>query len=100
MLHGYDDESALQILRNVRSVMDAGSRLLLMEVVLPDRIERADPQLELLIMSDLNMLAATGGRERSEGEWNVLLVSAGLELQRMVPVAGQTSCIVEAARRG
>ncbi len=100
VLHGYDDESSLRILRNVRRAMDPDSRLLLIEVVLPNRDDRPDLEIEKLIMSDLNMLAVTGGRERSENEWNALLVSAGLELQRVLPIAGQTHSIVEAVCRG
>ena len=67
--------------------------------MLPNRIDRPDPELEKLIMSDLNMLAVTGGRERSQNEWIALLMSAGLEVQRVLPVAGQIHSIVEAACR-
>src|SRR5260221_155697 len=98
VLHGYDDESAVRILRNVRAAMAPESRLLLIEVVLPNRIARADPELEKLLMSDLNMLAVTGGRERSEDEWNALLASARLERCRILAVAGQAAGILEAAR--
>lgn len=95
VLHGYDDKSAAQILANVRRAMDPESRLLLIEVVLPNQISRADPELEKLLMSDLNMLAVTGGGERSENEWKSLLEAAGLELVRLVPMAGQTTGIIE-----
>ena len=98
VLHGYDDASALQILRNVRRAMDLESRLLLIEVVLPNRVDRADAGIEKLMMSDLNMLAVTGGRERSQDEWSALLESAGLELLNVLPVEGQTSCIAEVMR--
>ena len=50
-------------------------------------------------MSDLNMLAVTGGRERSEREWRTLLASADLDVTRILPVAGSTS-IIEAVCRG
>jgi hypothetical protein len=100
VLHGYDNDSALRILRSVRGAMDPESRLLLIEVVLPDRVTGPDRELEKLLMSDLNMLAVTGGRERSEGEWSALLGSVGFELRRVVAVAGQASSIVEAVCRG
>ena len=41
-------------------------------------------------MSDLNMLAATSGRERSEREWRVLLEAAAFTLTRVCPVGGDT----------
>lgn len=99
VLHGYDDEAALRILRNVRRAMQPDSRLLLIEVALPSRVDRPDPELEKLIMSDLNMLAVTGGRERSEDEWNALLGSAGFDPRGILRIPGQTSSIVEAACR-
>ena len=39
-------------------------------------------------MTDLNMLAVTGGRERSEREWRALLEAAGFILVRVCPVGG------------
>ena len=41
-------------------------------------------------MSDLNMLAVTGGKERSEREWRALLEPAGFLLTRVYPVGGDT----------
>jgi hypothetical protein len=39
-------------------------------------------------MSDLNMLAVTGGKERSEREWRTLLEAAGFVLTEVYPVGG------------
>jgi len=97
VLHGYDDESALRILRNVRRAMKPDGRVLVIEAVLPDRVDPADPETEDLMMSDLNMMLVTGGRERTEEQWSALLRSAGLQLMGILPVAGQTRCILEAA---
>jgi hypothetical protein len=99
VLHGYDDAAALRILQNVRRVMEPEGRLLLIEDVLPDRVDRPDPAIEELLMSDLNMLAVTGGCERSESEWRALLGWAGLGVRGIVPVRGQSCRILEAARR-
>ena len=41
------------------------------------------PQLAL---SDLHMLVATGGKERTEAEYRTLLAAAGFELTRIIPV--------------
>jgi hypothetical protein len=46
-------------------------------------------------MSDLNMLVVTGGRERSEREWRMLLESAGFHLTGVHPVGSDVG-IVEA----
>jgi hypothetical protein len=79
--------------------MPHDGRVLVIEFVLPDVIDRADPDLEARLMSDLNMLAITGGKERSAVEWTRLLHEAGLDMQRVVPVEGDLVSIVEAARR-
>jgi SAM-dependent methyltransferase len=98
VLHGYDDDSSRKILRNVRRVMEPQGRLLVIEVVLPNQVDRPDPEIEKLLMSDLNMLAVTGGRERSEDEWNALLASAGFMQCRIVRVPGQTTSMIETTR--
>ncbi len=100
VLHGYDNDNALRILQNCRSVLNAEGRLLVVEAVLPTRVAEADTGLEGVFMADLNMMVVTGGRERSESEWTSLLSSAGLALRRIISVHGAAVCIIEAARAG
>jgi O-methyltransferase domain/Dimerisation domain len=90
VLHGRRDAEAIAILRNCRAVMPENGALLVIEFMLPPLVPRADPQLEGRLMSDLNMLAVTGGRERSEREWSRLLAAAGFVLTRVHPVGGDT----------
>jgi hypothetical protein len=97
VLHGCEDEAALGILRNCLAVMPKQGRLLVIEFVLPNVVDHADSELEYRLMSDLNMLAVTGGKERSAAEWKKLLSSAGFECRGIVPVPGALVSIVEAA---
>jgi hypothetical protein len=97
MLHGYGDEAAIGILRNCRSVLPAEGRLLVIEFVLPDVVDRADLDLEYRLMSDLNMLAVTGGKERSAIEWKTLLKGSGFECRSIIPVSDELVSIIEAA---
>ena len=99
VLHGYGDEAAIGILRNCRSVVPKEGRVLIIEFVLPDVVDHADPELEVRLMSDLNMLAVTGGKERSAPEWKKLLSSAGFDFERSIPVPGELVSIVEAKPR-
>jgi hypothetical protein len=71
------------------------ARLLLIERLLP---ERANARLDALshLLSDLNMLVRTGGRERTESEFQELLKAAGLQLARVVPTSTHLS-LVEAS---
>jgi hypothetical protein len=91
MLHGRRDADAITILKNCRAVIPVTPKngsLLIIEFVLPPLVSHADPQLEGHLMSDLNMLAVTGGRERSEREWRTLLEAAGFNLTGVYPVGG------------
>jgi O-methyltransferase domain/Dimerisation domain len=95
VLHGCDDEAAVAILRNCRAVIPENGTLLIMEFILPPVVSAADSKLEIRLMSDLNMLAVTGGRERSEREWRGLLEAAGFRLSG-VPSVGNEVGILEA----
>lgn len=89
VLHGKQDEDALTVLKNCRAVIPVTPKsgsLLIVEFILPPLVSRADPQLEGHLMSDLNMLAVTGGKERSEREWKTLLEAAGFTLTGVYPV--------------
>jgi O-methyltransferase domain/Dimerisation domain len=95
VLHGCDDAKAVGILKNCRAVVPENGALLIIEFILPVLVDRADPKLEGRLMSDLNMLAVTGGRERSELEWKTLLEAAGFRMAGAYP-AGNEMGIVEA----
>ena len=89
VLHGCRDAEASPILKNCRAVIPVTPKhgsLLIFEFILPPLVSHADPQLEGHLMSDLNMLAVTGGRERSEREWRTLLEAAGFILSGVYPV--------------
>ena len=96
VIHDWDDEHSAAILRSCHRAMARDGRLLLVERVVPERIDQsADTQGMLL--ADLNMLLLTGGRERTAAEYNTLLASAGFTLARIVPTGTQLS-IVEGTR--
>src|ERR1017187_3339570 len=88
VLHGRQDGDAVTILKNCRAVTPRNGSLLVIEFILPPIVSHADPQLEGHLMSDLNMLAVTGGKERSEREWRTLLEAAGFNLTGVYPVGG------------
>jgi len=95
VLHGRRDADAVTILSNCRSVIPQSGTLLIIEFILPSLVSHADPHLESHLMSDLNMLAITGGRERSEREWKELLEATGFHLIGVHPVGCDVG-IVEA----
>ena len=90
IIHDWSEEQCLTILQNCRRAMSADSRLLIIEMVLP---EGDTPHTGKII--DMAMLVAPGGQERTEPEYAALLGKAGLGLTRVVPTESAVS-VVEA----
>jgi hypothetical protein len=81
VLHDWTDDDARRVLATCRSAMGPGSRLLVVEAILP---ERAADQPAVIRM-DLYMLVLLGARERTEAQFRRLLADAGFEVRRVVP---------------
>ena len=86
VLHDWDDERCLAILRSCRAAMDEAARLVIVELILPERITPSGPALSAALL-DLIMLAYAGGRERTEAEFAQLLDQASLRLARTVELS-------------
>ncbi len=93
ILHDWDDEPALMILRNIRNAMNPGGRVILLEsVLLPGNA----PDFAKLI--DVEMLLLPGGRERTEADFRSLFERAGFTLTRVVSTDSPLSVIEARAR--
>ena len=90
IIHDWDDESSLTILRNIRTAIAPGGKLLLFEMVLP---ERATSFLGFQL--DLEMLVTVGGRERTRADYKKLFGQTGFRLDRVIDTVTPIS-IVEA----
>jgi orsellinic acid C2-O-methyltransferase len=86
VIHDWDDKEAIAILRTCRAAMSDGARLLLIERVLPERIDPDDPFTRGNFIHDINMFLNPGGRERTEAEFRAILTPANLRLARVVPM--------------
>ena len=84
VIHDWDDERALAILRNCHRAMAENGKLLIVEGVYPPRIDESLGSRGAAA-NDVNMLVNTGGRQRSETEFRWLYKAAGFELTRIVP---------------
>jgi SAM-dependent methyltransferase len=94
VLHDWDDEACVTILRSCRKAMKPNGRLLLGEFVLKPANE---PDLGKLV--DLEMLVILGrARERTADEFRALLNEADLSLRRVIPLPAGTS-LIEAGPR-
>jgi hypothetical protein len=90
IIHDWDDERALTILRNCRQALNArpNGTLLVMDNVIPDT-----PQPHFGKLLDLEMLLMPGGRERSEAEFHRLFAQARFDIARIVPTRASQSLI-------
>jgi predicted O-methyltransferase YrrM len=94
VIHDWNDERALRILRNCHRVMRPGGKLLVVDRVIAPG-DAADPNKFV----DLEMLVLThGGRERTQREFQALYDQAGFDLVRVVPTRGPIS-VIEGTRR-
>jgi hypothetical protein len=88
VIHDWDDSRAITILRNCRQAMAEKGRVLLVDMVVPDT-----DAMSFSKFLDLNMLAMTGGRERTEAEFGALLDAADYKLTRIIPTMAPQSVI-------
>ena len=93
IIHDWDDEKSLTILRNCHQAMSSDSKLLVVESVIP---LGNDPFGGKFL--DLVMLLIPGGKERTEDEYRTLFSKAGFELTRIVPTDTEVS-IIEARKQ-
>jgi ubiquinone/menaquinone biosynthesis C-methylase UbiE len=93
IIHDWDEEKCLTILRNCHRAMRPASKLLVIESVIPPGNEPFHGKF-----LDLVMLLIPGGKERTEAEYRALFERAGFELTRIVPTGSEVS-IVEGRKR-
>lgn len=92
IIHDWDEEKAVTILKNCHQAMAEQGKLLLFETVIPPRNEQSFSKL-----LDINMLVMTGGQERTGEEYRTLLAAAGFQLTQIIPTPSPLS-IIEAVK--
>lgn len=84
VVHDWDDSDAQRILESCRRATGAGSTLLLVERVMPERLGTSAAD-QSTARSDLQMLVAHGARERTAPEIAELLSRSGFRLEEVHP---------------
>jgi hypothetical protein len=92
VIHDWDDDRAAAILARCREAMGAKGKVMIAEGVYPERVDTSLASRGAAA-NDVNMLVATGGRQRSEAEFRALYEKAGLRLVRVVPTAAPVHLI-------
>lgn len=90
IIHDWNDEQSIAILKNIRGAMAEGGKLLLVE-----QIVAADNLPSFAKFIDINMLVMTGGQERTEQEFTNLYTASGFKLSRVVATLSPF-CVIEA----
>jgi len=88
IIHDWDDDQSLTILRHCRKAMGNQGKLLVVEGVVPPGNE---PSVSKFF--DLAMMVLPGGMERTEEEYRQLYHLAGFRLTRIVPTKTWISVI-------
>lgn len=88
IIHDWDDESSIKILRNIHSAMNKSGKVLIIEMVVPEGNE-PHPAKAL----DILMLVIEGGKERTKDEYRKLLEASGFRLTRVIPTKSPYSVI-------
>jgi hypothetical protein len=87
VIHNWNNEAAIAILRNCRQAMSSHARMVLVESV----FDPARPTVGNLM--DLHMLVIHGGQERTPAEFGALLDASGFRLRNILKTAAGISLI-------
>jgi len=108
ILHDWPDHLAASILQNIIPVMHKNSRIVLMEIVLPEgngaSVAGEDPTWLITKVNtalDLQMMAAMNAKERSKTDWVnlVRLADSRLMVKAVVQPLGSAVSLIEVALR-
>ncbi|MEV6325438.1 methyltransferase [Nocardia sp. NPDC051787] len=89
ILHDWNDDECVSILRCCRNAMSAGSRLLVAETIVPP------PNTPHYVWSlDMLMMAMLTGRERTREQYEQLFTAADLRLTRVLTTATYSSMAI------
>jgi len=88
VLHDWHDDDSIKILRNVHNAMDPGSRLLIIESVIETGNKPSFGK-----MTDMLMMVAAGGKERTRTEYEALLEQTGFRIRKIHPTISPHSLI-------
>lgn len=92
IIHDWDDDESIKILQNIHRAMNEKGKVLIVEMVVPEGNAPSPSKV-----MDVQMLIATGGKERTRFEYQKLVESSGFNLTRIIPTRSPFS-IVEAIK--
>ena len=98
VIHDWDDDQSIAIFKNCHRAMRKNGKLLLVELVLPGRMDRSEAG-QIAFGFDLLMLVDTNGRERTEAEYRAIFEKSGFKLTGVKPTGSPYGyCVIEGTR--
>jgi hypothetical protein len=92
ILHDWDDKDCIALLRNCRKAINPDGTLIVVERVMPHRMQACALHRSVARM-DLTMMLGFGGHERTQPEFRALLSEANFDLVRVSATAFEFSVL-------
>ena len=89
IIHDWDDRASTAILKSLRASVKKNSRVMLVEWLIPET-----PGFHFGKWTDLVMMTAAGGRERTRAEFATLFRNAGFELEDTVATTAHYTIVI------
>ena len=90
ILHDWNDEISIQILKNCRIAMAQGAKIVVFDCVVPEGSE-----FNISKDIDIIMMTVFGGKERTSSDFEKLFAAAGLQIDKISPIAGTMLYAIE-----
>ncbi len=97
IIHDWDDDRAIAILKSCHQAMKDKAKLLVIQGILPARVEQS-VALQRGFIVDLHMMVTTGGRQRTEAEYRALMEAAGFRITKIIRTQSEMS-VIEGKKR-
>jgi orsellinic acid C2-O-methyltransferase len=92
ILHDWDDKDCISLLQNCRKAIKPDGSLIVVERVMPDRMQSCALHRSVARM-DLTMMLGFGGHERTQSEYRALLNQANFDLVKISATAFEFSVL-------
>jgi 2-polyprenyl-3-methyl-5-hydroxy-6-metoxy-1,4-benzoquinol methylase len=83
VIHDWDDEKSLNLLRNIRKALEVGKTLFIVEIV----VRKGDKFTTFQATQDVHMMGMVNAKERTEEEFEKLLKESGFRIKRIIPAS-------------
>lgn len=92
--HDYSDAELVNILSHISEAMSCDSKLLLVDTVIPERLDESTMVAGVLDQ----IMFAIGGKERTKQDFEAVLGQVDLSLNEVYHIPGSPGAVVEAVK--